>query len=113
MSRSKNSIEARSLPSTILETCLHVADLQRSREFYADLFGYPVMKSDHRFCAFDVGGRQVLLLFCSRKRSRRDDPAFRHDSAAWSQRPGALGLRHPLRQFVRMETATYRSGYFD
>lgn len=63
MSLSKNSIEARSLPSTILETCLHVADLHRSREFYADLFGYPVMKSDHRFCAFDVGGRQVLLLF--------------------------------------------------
>ncbi len=61
--------EAPSLPSTILETCLHVADLERSREFYADLFGYPVMKSDHRFCAFDVGGRQVLLLF-----ARGSDP---------------------------------------
>jgi catechol 2,3-dioxygenase-like lactoylglutathione lyase family enzyme len=55
--------EATSLPSAILETCLHVEDLGRSREFYADLFGYPVMMSDDRFCAFNVGGGQVLLLF--------------------------------------------------
>jgi catechol 2,3-dioxygenase-like lactoylglutathione lyase family enzyme len=51
------------LPSAILETCLDVADLDRSREFYAGLFGYPLMQSDERFCAFNVGGRQVLLLF--------------------------------------------------
>jgi catechol 2,3-dioxygenase-like lactoylglutathione lyase family enzyme len=51
------------LPSTIVETCLHVEDLNRSRAFYADLFGYPLMKSDERFCAFDVGKSQVLLLF--------------------------------------------------
>jgi catechol 2,3-dioxygenase-like lactoylglutathione lyase family enzyme len=51
------------LPSTIVETCLHVADLDRSRKFYSDLFGYSVMKSDERFCAFDVGHGQVLLLF--------------------------------------------------
>jgi catechol 2,3-dioxygenase-like lactoylglutathione lyase family enzyme len=51
------------LPSTIVETCLHVADLDRSRKFYSDLFGCSVMKSDERFCAFDVGHGQVLLLF--------------------------------------------------
>jgi catechol 2,3-dioxygenase-like lactoylglutathione lyase family enzyme len=51
------------LPSTIVETCLHVEDLNRSREFYSDLFGYALMKSDERFCAFDVGNCQVLLLF--------------------------------------------------
>jgi catechol 2,3-dioxygenase-like lactoylglutathione lyase family enzyme len=51
------------LPSAILETCLNVEDLPRSRDFYASLFGYSVMQSDHRFCAFSVGGRQVLLLF--------------------------------------------------
>jgi catechol 2,3-dioxygenase-like lactoylglutathione lyase family enzyme len=50
-------------PSTIVETCLHVEDLNRSREFYSDLFGYPLMKSDERFCAFHVGHHQVLLLF--------------------------------------------------
>jgi catechol 2,3-dioxygenase-like lactoylglutathione lyase family enzyme len=51
------------LPSTIVETCLHVEDLSRSRGFYSELFGYRLMKSDERFCAFDVGNRQVLLLF--------------------------------------------------
>jgi catechol 2,3-dioxygenase-like lactoylglutathione lyase family enzyme len=58
------------LPSTIVETCLNVEDLNRSREFYADLFGYSLMKSDERFCAFDVGDRRVLLLFV-----RGSDPA--------------------------------------
>ena len=51
------------LPSAILETCLHVSDLSKSREFYAGLFGYAVMKSDERFCAFHVGGEQILILF--------------------------------------------------
>ena len=51
------------LPSAILETCLDVVELPRSRNFYAGLFGYSVMQADDRFCAFSVGGRQVLLLF--------------------------------------------------
>ena len=50
-------------PSAILETCLDVTDLASSREFYAGLCGYAVMRTDDRFCAFDVGGRQVLILF--------------------------------------------------
>jgi catechol 2,3-dioxygenase-like lactoylglutathione lyase family enzyme len=49
--------------SAILETCLSVQNLARAKEFYADLFGYPVMRSDERLCAFDIGGKQVLLLF--------------------------------------------------
>jgi catechol 2,3-dioxygenase-like lactoylglutathione lyase family enzyme len=51
------------LPSAILETCLSVADLEKARAFYERVFGYPVMRSDERFCAMDVGGEQVLLLF--------------------------------------------------
>jgi catechol 2,3-dioxygenase-like lactoylglutathione lyase family enzyme len=51
------------LPSAILETALSVAELARARDFYSKLFGYAVMKSDERFCAFDIGGEQVLLLF--------------------------------------------------
>jgi catechol 2,3-dioxygenase-like lactoylglutathione lyase family enzyme len=47
----------------ILETALYVEDLERSRAFYAALFGLPVMVGDDRFCAFDVAGRDVLLLF--------------------------------------------------
>jgi catechol 2,3-dioxygenase-like lactoylglutathione lyase family enzyme len=49
--------------SGILETALHVRDLERSIAFYQDLFGFEVMASDDRFCAFNVGGRDVLLLF--------------------------------------------------
>ena len=37
--------------------------MARSREFYSRLFGFPVMTGDERFCAFDVAGRDVLLLF--------------------------------------------------
>ena len=51
------------LPSAILETCLHVTDLNRACDFYAGLFGYSVMRSDERFCAFSVGEQQILILF--------------------------------------------------
>ena len=47
----------------VLETGLYVSDLARSREFYSRLFGFPMMTGDERFCAFDVAGRDVLLLF--------------------------------------------------
>ncbi len=47
----------------ILETALHVADLARSVHFYQDLFGFEQIEGDERFCAFDVVGKQVLLLF--------------------------------------------------
>ena len=50
-------------PSALVETCLSVADLPRARDFYQKLFGYQVMNSDARFCAFNVGVGQVLLLF--------------------------------------------------
>src|SRR5260221_12980311 len=49
--------------SAILETCLYVTDLTRARTFYETLFGYSVMAADDRFCAFEAGERQVLLLF--------------------------------------------------
>ena len=51
------------LPSRIVETSLSVADLDRARDFYVRVFGYSVMTSDERFCAFDAGPQQVLLLF--------------------------------------------------
>src|SRR6185503_12710767 len=47
----------------ILETAIYVEDLARSRSFYAKLFNLPVMVADDRLCAFDVAGRDVLLLF--------------------------------------------------
>lgn len=47
----------------ILESSLYVSDLKRAVAFYQDLFGLTPMAADERFCAFAVGGRQVLLLF--------------------------------------------------
>ena len=47
----------------ILETALHVEDVMRSREFYQNIFGFPVLEGDERFCALNVADRQVLLLF--------------------------------------------------
>jgi catechol-2,3-dioxygenase len=53
----------------ILETSLYVDGLARARDFYERLFGLPVLHSDDHMCAYDVGGRSVLLLF-SRGESR-------------------------------------------
>jgi catechol 2,3-dioxygenase-like lactoylglutathione lyase family enzyme len=48
--------------AAILETALYVDDLPRSRRFYEAL-GLRVLRADERMCAFDVGGRSILLLF--------------------------------------------------
>ena len=47
----------------VLETSLYVDRLDRSIDFYERLFGFEKLVADDRFCAFNVSGRQVLLLF--------------------------------------------------
>ena len=47
----------------VLETSLYVDDVRRSMDFYQRLYGFEPLVFDHRFCAFDVSGQQVLLLF--------------------------------------------------
>jgi catechol 2,3-dioxygenase-like lactoylglutathione lyase family enzyme len=47
----------------VLETCIHVEDVARSARFYESLFGFPRLAADDRFCALDVGGHDVLILF--------------------------------------------------
>lgn len=47
----------------VLETSLYVADLKRSVEFYRRVFGLATLGSDERFCALELQGRHVLLLF--------------------------------------------------
>ncbi|WGS24324.1 VOC family protein [Bradyrhizobium sp. ISRA464] len=49
--------------SGVIETALYVDDLDRAGAFYADVLGLEPLTSDSRFLAFDVGGRNVLLLF--------------------------------------------------
>ena len=46
-----------------LETSLYVASLDRSRDFYARLFGFPLYLQDERMVALGVPGSGVLLLF--------------------------------------------------
>jgi catechol 2,3-dioxygenase-like lactoylglutathione lyase family enzyme len=47
----------------MLEYGLYVQDVSRSSAFYQDLFGFPVLVSQERIAALDVGSQQVLLLF--------------------------------------------------
>jgi catechol 2,3-dioxygenase-like lactoylglutathione lyase family enzyme len=47
----------------VLETCLYVENVEQAATFYEDLFGFRRMVSDEAFCALDVAGRSVLLLF--------------------------------------------------
>ncbi len=49
--------------NSVLETALYVDDLTRAREFYESALDLCLLRSDHRMCAFDVGGRSILLLF--------------------------------------------------
>jgi catechol 2,3-dioxygenase-like lactoylglutathione lyase family enzyme len=49
--------------SGILETALYVDDLDKAIAFYQRLFGFETMARDDRFCALNVAGRDVLLLF--------------------------------------------------
>ena len=45
------------------ETCLYVDDLGRAKKFYQEVMGLQTLVADDRFCAFDVEGKHVLLLF--------------------------------------------------
>ena len=45
------------------ETALYVADMERAIAFYRDVLGLATLVTDRRFCAFDVAGRHILLLF--------------------------------------------------
>ncbi len=47
----------------VIETALYVADLPTAIAFYQRVFDLKILAEDERFCAFDVGGRSVLLLF--------------------------------------------------
>ncbi len=58
--------------SQILETSLYVQDLDRSCDFYRQLFGFDVIMQDARMCAMEVPGEQMLLLF---RHGMTDQPA--------------------------------------
>ena len=47
----------------ILETSLYVEEFERACAFYEQVLGLNSIYRDPRLCAYDVGGRSVLLLF--------------------------------------------------
>ena len=47
----------------VLETCLYVEGFERACPFYEQVLGLNSIYRDARLCAYDVGGRGVLLLF--------------------------------------------------
>jgi catechol 2,3-dioxygenase-like lactoylglutathione lyase family enzyme len=47
----------------VLETVLYVDDFERACPFYELTLGLNSIYRDQRLCAYDVGGRNVLLLF--------------------------------------------------
>ena len=47
----------------MLETSLYVEDVARSSEFYQRVFRFEKLQADDRFCALNITGHQVLLLF--------------------------------------------------
>jgi catechol 2,3-dioxygenase-like lactoylglutathione lyase family enzyme len=49
--------------TSILETCLHVGNVEHSAQFYERVFGFLRVDSDARFCALEVASRSMLLRF--------------------------------------------------
>jgi catechol 2,3-dioxygenase-like lactoylglutathione lyase family enzyme len=47
----------------VLETSLYVEQLERAASFYERVFEFEKLQWDDRFCAFNISGEQVLLLF--------------------------------------------------
>lgn len=54
----------------VAETAICVADVKKSAEFYQRLFGLRRLLDDDRFCALEVPGHALFLLF--RKDSRHE-----------------------------------------
>jgi catechol 2,3-dioxygenase-like lactoylglutathione lyase family enzyme len=47
----------------VLETALHVEDIDRAARFYEDVLQLKLINRDQRFAGYDIGPRSVLLLF--------------------------------------------------
>jgi catechol 2,3-dioxygenase-like lactoylglutathione lyase family enzyme len=91
--------------SGILETALHVDDLERSAKFYEDVFGLRVIAGDTRFRAYSVG-RQVLLLFL-----REENPQPFVSSGGTIPSHGSSGEIHFAFSIERSELAAWEKRF--
>ena len=66
----------------VLETSLYVDTFERACPFYEQVLGLNSIYRDQRLCAYDVGGRGVLLLFLRGRFVGDGASARRHDPAA-------------------------------
>lgn len=46
----------------LVETCLYVTDVGKSRDFYQRVFGFAIIRDEQRICVLDVAPGQVLIL---------------------------------------------------
>src|SRR5260370_35231777 len=51
----------------VLEAAVYVDQRDRAVVFYEPIFGFERIQCDDRFCAFNISGQQVLLLFARGK----------------------------------------------
>jgi catechol 2,3-dioxygenase-like lactoylglutathione lyase family enzyme len=63
--RAENDVSEPAMPELlgVLETSLYVDAFERACPFYEQVLGLNSIYRDARLCAYDVGGRCVLLLF--------------------------------------------------
>ena len=57
------SIDVTPKLTDLKETALYVDDLERAKRFYQRVMGLEILVEEDRFCALDVAGKHVLLLF--------------------------------------------------
>jgi catechol 2,3-dioxygenase-like lactoylglutathione lyase family enzyme len=60
----------------VLETALYVESIEKSQQFYQQLFGFELIFADDRLHALSIADQQVLLLF---KKDSSSDGADAHD----------------------------------
>lgn len=47
----------------LLESSIYVKNIKQTREFYGRIFGFETLYTDEEFCALNVAGEQILLVF--------------------------------------------------
>ena len=93
----------------VLETSLYVDAFERACPFYEQVLGLNSIYRDARLCAYDVGGRGVLLSVSARRLACALTSARRHSAAARRSWPDSYGFFHRRRRACGLGSAARRS----